>query len=141
MEIDQQLLDEARVFMGLPPLTRQPRAAGQMAALEDWLFGTPAAALTTTANASAPGAAAAGVSLAEIGTSLRAAREEYGLSLGELADATGMSRGRLSRLENRVTPNPTIETLARIATALGLRIVVHLRPLEESPSTATEVGH
>lgn len=74
--------------------------------------------------------AAAGVSLTQVVPLLRAAREEQSVSLGELQEETGMTRGRLSRIENGIESNLTIDTLDRIAQALGLRILV----------TVTEVG-
>jgi len=55
---------------------------------------------------------------------LKALRESAGLSLAEMSTRTGVNRGALSRLENGVYPNPTINTLARYAAALGKRIVV-----------------
>jgi len=45
-------------------------------------------------------------------------KEERGLSLADIEQATGISRGNLSRLWNNPTPNVTIETLSRIAEAL-----------------------
>ena len=58
-------------------------------------------------------------------TVLKAAREAAGISLREFEEATGISRGNLSRLENGTT-NPTIGTLRRYAKALGktVRITV-----------------
>ncbi|MBI3830552.1 MAG: helix-turn-helix transcriptional regulator [Planctomycetes bacterium] len=55
---------------------------------------------------------------AKIGGRIKARREAMGLSLSALADATGIAKPNLSRLEhNKVTPQ--IETLERIARALG----------------------
>jgi len=57
---------------------------------------------------------------------LKARREEQGVSLAELHRISGIDRARLSRLESDPSANPTIETLDRIAHALGaeLRICV-----------------
>ncbi len=57
---------------------------------------------------------------------LKAAREEKGLSLADLTRLTGMDRSALSKLETGQRPNPTVETLARYAEAVGKRLVVSL---------------
>ena len=57
---------------------------------------------------------------------LKAERERQGLSLSELACRTGISKGSLSRLENESRPNPTIDTLHRIAVALGKEVLITL---------------
>ncbi len=53
---------------------------------------------------------------------LRAARERQGLSLADMKDRTGMSREATNRLENHDGPNPTIATLVRLASALGVKL-------------------
>jgi DNA-binding phage protein len=53
---------------------------------------------------------------------LKAERERRGLSLADMMRMTGMSRESISRLENDPAPNPTMLTLARYATALGLEL-------------------
>jgi ribosome-binding protein aMBF1 (putative translation factor) len=50
---------------------------------------------------------------------LRAEREAIGLSLADLADRTGMDKAALCRLETGRHGNPTVDTLARYAAALG----------------------
>jgi DNA-binding phage protein len=57
---------------------------------------------------------------------LRAERRLRGISLAELRERTGIGRSALSRLENDPGANPTIATLARVAEALGKRIVIQL---------------
>jgi DNA-binding XRE family transcriptional regulator len=57
---------------------------------------------------------------------LKAAREEMGLSLSDLTEITGMDRSALSKLETGQRPNPTIETLARYAEAVGKHLLVSL---------------
>jgi len=64
--------------------------------------------------------------LEELFKQLKAAREEKGLSLGDLTELTGMDRSALSKLETGQRPNPTIETLMRYAEAVGKRLVVTL---------------
>ena len=53
---------------------------------------------------------------------LRKAREAANLSLADVAERTGMDKAALSRLETG-QGNPTIDTLARYAAALGKRVV------------------
>jgi ribosome-binding protein aMBF1 (putative translation factor) len=60
--------------------------------------------------------------VAELVAQLRETREKAGVSLGELAERTGMSKPSLSRLENSDAPNPTIITLLRYAQALGVKL-------------------
>lgn len=55
---------------------------------------------------------------------LKAAREQKGLSLTDLTDLTGMDSTALSNLESGQKPNPSFETLARYAGAVGKRLVV-----------------
>ena len=57
---------------------------------------------------------------------LKVARLAEGLSLGEIAEKTGIDRGNLSRLENNVE-NVELNTLARLADALGYDVVVDIR--------------
>lgn len=55
---------------------------------------------------------------------LKALREAQGISLADVAQRTGMSRGAISRLENMVDPNPTIATLMRLAAALDKQLII-----------------
>ncbi len=57
---------------------------------------------------------------------LKATRESLGLSLADIKERTGIEKGNLSRLENAVNPNPTIETLTRYADAVGKELVIAL---------------
>jgi transcriptional regulator with XRE-family HTH domain len=54
-----------------------------------------------------------------IAASVRALRQQAGLSLEELAAATGVSRSALSQIE-RAQSSPTAVVLSRIATGLGV---------------------
>ncbi len=69
---------------------------------------------------------AAAVQLSGVLEQLKAAREARGLSLADLTRLTGMDRSALSKLETGQRPNPTIETLARYAEAVGKRLEVSL---------------
>jgi len=53
---------------------------------------------------------------------LKEARAEAKLSLADLAQRTEIDRGYLSKLENMQQANTTLETVTRIADALGLEI-------------------
>jgi DNA-binding XRE family transcriptional regulator len=57
---------------------------------------------------------------------LKDARKEMGLSLADLTEITGMDRSAISKLETGQRPNPTIETLARYAEAVGKHLLVSL---------------
>ncbi len=57
---------------------------------------------------------------------LNLARLREGVSLGEMAQRTGIDRGNLSRLENSAE-NVELNTLSRLADALGYDVVVDLR--------------
>jgi len=56
---------------------------------------------------------------------LRASREELGLSLAD-TEKTGMDRSALSKLETGLRENPTVDTLARYAEAVGKKLVMSL---------------
>jgi DNA-binding Xre family transcriptional regulator len=60
---------------------------------------------------------------------LKVARLRQGLSLAEVAEKTGIDRGNLSKLENSAD-NVELDTLARLASALGYDVTVdlHERP-------------
>ena len=58
---------------------------------------------------------------------LKLARQQTHLSAAELARRRGLSKGRLSQLENG-SVNPTVGTLAKHAGALGYDVTVTLTP-------------
>lgn len=60
---------------------------------------------------------------------LRRLRTDCGLTLQDLAAASGVSRATLSRIENGEV-SPTAETLGRLATAFALPLSQLLSPLE-----------
>jgi DNA-binding XRE family transcriptional regulator len=53
---------------------------------------------------------------------LKRCRENRGLSLTDAAQRSGMDRAAISRLENGVYVNPTVDTLYRYAQAIGAQI-------------------
>lgn len=57
---------------------------------------------------------------------LRIAREQQGLTLGDMERLTGIDRSALSKLERCVRTNVTVETLGRYAAALGKELVIDL---------------
>lgn len=69
------------------------------------------------------------VELQELLRALRAERERQQLTLADVAARTGMSEPALSRLETGRAGNPTIQTLQRIAAALGRRVQCSLTPV------------
>jgi transcriptional regulator with XRE-family HTH domain len=69
---------------------------------------------------------AASPTLVRLGRALRAEREHQGLSLSEVSDRCGIEKGAVSRLENGVNANPTLETLRRYAQALGKDVAISL---------------
>jgi DNA-binding XRE family transcriptional regulator len=64
--------------------------------------------------------------LAMLGT-LKKHRERQGLSLTDVAKRSGMDRAAISRLENGVYLNPTVDTLHRYAQAVGADIGFSVR--------------
>ncbi len=58
---------------------------------------------------------------------LKRHREQQGLSLADVAERSGMDRAAISRLENGVYLNPTIDTLYRYAAAVGAEIGFSVR--------------
>ena len=63
---------------------------------------------------------------AMLGT-LKKHRERQGLSLTDVASRSGMDRAAISRLENGVYLNPTVDTLHRYAQAVGADIGFSVR--------------
>ena len=55
-----------------------------------------------------------------LGNRMRQRRGELGMSLNQLATATGLHKSFLSRLESGIVRQPATDSLRRIAQALGL---------------------
>ena len=84
---------------------------------------------------------------AELGARLRALRQERGLSIAQVAESTGLTKGFLSQLERNLT-SVSLSALARICSALGVRFgdVLDEPPMgavirRESAIRWTEVGN
>jgi len=58
---------------------------------------------------------------------LKRHRQRQKLSLANVADRSGMDRAAVSRLENGVYVNPTVDTLYRYAQAVGADICLNVR--------------
>lgn len=65
---------------------------------------------------------------------LKRERQRRGLSIGDVAERSGLDRAVVSRLENGKQDNPTVATLMRYAAALGKRF---LWSYEAMPAKAT----
>jgi len=63
---------------------------------------------------------------------LKAERERQGLSLAQTAKRISMDRANLHRLETNPNANPTLDTLYRLAEALGKEIHVELHDVEQA---------
>ena len=67
-------------------------------------------------------ALAAAKTASQLVSRLKSERERQGLSLADIQQRVGITRGAISLLENADAPNPTINTMQRYAAALGLRL-------------------
>ncbi len=55
---------------------------------------------------------------------LKREREARGLTLTEVAERAGIDKSNLSKLENDINANPTLETLFRVARAIGVKLTI-----------------
>jgi DNA-binding XRE family transcriptional regulator len=128
----QSLANELDKLFGFPaqePQTRPREPAPERVPdpLTQFTYNTPELAAAKLAE-SLDEAPPVWVKLGDVGAYLRATREEYGQTLDELEEESGIGRARLSRIENGLHPNPTVQTLVRMAAALDLDLMVTLRP-------------
>lgn len=56
-----------------------------------------------------------------LGNTIRQLRQEHGLTIAEISERAGISRGMLSKIENGIT-SASLETLEQLANALGVTI-------------------
>ena len=61
---------------------------------------------------------------------VKAAREAAGLTLAQVAARSRLTVGTLSKLESGTTPNPTVDTLARYAAAVGRVLTLGTVPMK-----------
>jgi DNA-binding XRE family transcriptional regulator len=71
---------------------------------------------------------------------LKQERERQGLTLAHMAERTGIDQAALSRLENGRNANPTLDTLRRIAAALGKVICCTCQDAPKAEHKATVGG-
>lgn len=72
--------------------------------------------------------------LAEVGRAFRERRTASGLSLDDVARASGVERSALAKIERGANPNPTVSTLDRVAVALGGRLRIDFETLPDAAS-------
>lgn len=60
--------------------------------------------------------------MGSIGTNISRYRKQQDLTQKELAEKAGIDLFTLSKIETGTTPNPTIETMKRIADTLGVSV-------------------
>jgi DNA-binding XRE family transcriptional regulator len=112
-------------------MTRRPPAAPQ----------DPSPAATPTIPLGSPGGAVEDQIGWVIANQVRARRQEVGLTLVQVAERTGISKGMLSKIENAQT-SPSLTTLARLATALDMPVTSLFRGLaEERDAVFVKAGH
>jgi DNA-binding phage protein len=68
--------------------------------------------------------------LAAVGQALRERRTAAGLSLDDVARASGVERSAVAKLERGANPNPTVGTLDRVMHALGGRLRIEFEAEE-----------
>jgi DNA-binding XRE family transcriptional regulator len=67
------------------------------------------------------------LSLKEALLALKTKRRRAGLSLAQVARRARIDKAAISRLENGLQPNPTVDTLYRYAAAVGAELVWRIR--------------
>ena len=72
-----------------------------------------------------------GIAIQHTMSVLKAERMKKGLSLSSMKERTGIERSTLSRLENNEEGNPTVNTLARYAEAVGKKVLIVLADADE----------
>lgn len=65
-------------------------------------------------------------------------RAEHQMTLAKMSELTGIDQAALSRLENGQNTNPTIDTLYRVASALGKMIYCSFGDVGSQPESPTE---
>lgn len=70
-----------------------------------------------------------GVTLA-VAKRVREVRQELALTVGQLAERSGISKGMLSKIEN-AQASPSLATLGRLSSALGVPVMSFFRGLDE----------
>jgi len=73
-----------------------------------------------------------------VGAAIRELRQKHGLTIAQVAEQAGISRGMLSKIENGQTSAGT-ETLARIARALGVSMSMLFSKYDATASAAQHI--
>lgn len=76
----------------------------------------------------------------KFGDRIKALRTERGLTLDQLAQATGSSKSYIWELENKNPPRPSAEKLSAIASALGVTVDYLLGADEQTLDTAEDTA-
>ncbi len=71
---------------------------------------------------------------------LKASREAAGLTLADVSARCGIDQPALSRLENGLTRNPTLDTLWRYAAAVGKRLVLSAEDVQDTRAAPSNAG-
>ena len=72
-----------------------------------------------------------GIAIQQTMAVLKAERLKQGVSLSEMKERTGIECSTLTRLENQEDANPTIQTLAKYAAAVGKKVLVVFSDAED----------
>lgn len=75
-----------------------------------------------------------------LGNTIRELRQRHGLTIAEVADQVGISRGMLSKIENAQTAT-SLETLAKLASAFGVSLSTLFRNYNIPAGGAQWVKH
>ena len=70
-----------------------------------------------------------------LGNTIRDLRQKHGLTIADVADMAGISRGMLSKIENAQTAT-SLDTLSRLATTLGVSIATLFRSYDVQGGSA-----
>ena len=71
---------------------------------------------------------------------LKQERERQNLTLAEMSRRTGIDQAALSRLETGKNSNPTLDTLNRVAAALGKTICLSFQDADQPPQALAPVS-
>jgi transcriptional regulator with XRE-family HTH domain len=77
-----------------------------------------------------------------LGNTIRELRQKHGLTIAEVADRVGISRGMLSKIENAQTAT-SLETIAKLANALGVSLssLFHNYNMPDGGAQLVKNGH
>jgi len=102
---------------------------------DDGAFAVPGGPALSTSDSTLDASAGAAGALEEalgavIAERVREFRLQLGLTVGQLAEVTGLSKGMLSKIEN-AQASPSLATLARLSEALKVPVTAFFRGLNE----------